>query len=83
MAAFRGTIQGERGEASRLGHKGISAAVQSWQGAIETRLFHGGGNQIMAAIELVPHHGAGVRRTLFCGPLADLQAVPYTQVKGG
>ena len=30
MARFRGTIQGGRGEASRLGHKGLRASINGW-----------------------------------------------------
>lgn len=38
MAKFYGTIQGARGPATRLGHKSIKAAVQSFDGSIITEL---------------------------------------------
>jgi hypothetical protein len=43
MARFYGTIQGARGEASRLGHasSGIRASVCSWSGRVETSIQSG------------------------------------------
>jgi hypothetical protein len=42
MAQFRGTIQGTRGAASRLGDKrsGLRVEAQSWQGKIVVELWH-------------------------------------------
>ena len=42
MAHYRGTIQGGRGEASRLGHKstGIHSTVASWSGAVKVRVWY-------------------------------------------
>lgn len=34
MARFRGTLQGNRGEASRLGHTGLSARINGWDAGI-------------------------------------------------
>ena len=30
MARFRGTVQGDRGEASRLGHKSLTVEAHGW-----------------------------------------------------
>lgn len=31
MARFRGTVQGDRGEASRLGHRGLRTTADGWK----------------------------------------------------
>lgn len=40
MARFRGTVQGGRGEASRLGHQGLVAKASGWNGHIRVNLFN-------------------------------------------
>ena len=42
MGHFRGTLSGNRGEASRLGTKktGLSAHIASWAGAVDVNLFY-------------------------------------------
>lgn len=35
MARFRGTVQGQRGEASRLGDRGLSVAANGWDVGVE------------------------------------------------
>lgn len=71
MAHYRGTIQGSRGEASRLGHKstGLVVEAQSWSGKIVTRLFERDG-QDMAVVSMEPHKGTGVSRILYEGPVS-------------
>lgn len=73
MAEFYGTLQGARGEATRLGHKssGITTTAASWKGAIRTRLYDVEG-VTNAVIELTPWHGTGEYRELYRGPLAEL-----------
>ena len=41
MARYRGTLQGCRGEASRLGHSssGLTTVAASWQGAVRVELY--------------------------------------------
>ena len=39
MARFYGSTQGERGEAHRLGHRGMNVTAASWRGAISVRLW--------------------------------------------
>lgn len=74
MAHFRGTVQGGRTEASRLGHKGtgITVQAQSWQGKVVVYLSHDEktGKDI-AEVVLSSHHGGGVEqpRVLFRGPV--------------
>lgn len=71
MAHFRGTIQGHRGEASRLGsaNSGLHVTACSWQGAVYVDLSTIGGVD-MAYVRLVPHNGRGVNTTLYEGPVS-------------
>jgi len=82
MAHFRAVIQGQRGEASRLGSKatGISANVASWQGGVDVRLWEADGID-MCRIELVPHYGKGTTRLLYDGPVSGAsQNFPITLI---
>lgn len=74
MAQFRGTIQGMRGEASRLGSKetGLTVNAASWDGEVTVRLFHANGID-MVDVSLLSH-GKGDRRTLYRGPVAGQEA---------
>jgi hypothetical protein len=42
MAQFRGTVQGVRGPASRLGSKasGLTVVARSWNGEVRVNLYH-------------------------------------------
>lgn len=70
MAHFRATIQGQRGQASRLGGKdsGINAHIASWQGAVSVNLYEQNGVD-WASVRLTSHHGAGTERMLYSGPV--------------
>ena len=70
MAHFRATIQGSRGEASRLGTRssGLQTVAASWQGAVRVELY-ACGDRDLARVSLTPHRGAGVERLLFDGPV--------------
>lgn len=71
MAQFRGTIQGFRGEASRLGSKdsGLHVTAASWQGAVCVDLFEANGVDIVC-VRLQPHFGQGTSRILYEGPVS-------------
>lgn len=71
MAQFRGTIQGFRGETSRLGSidSGLHVTAASWQGAVRVDLFVANGVDI-ACVRLEPHHGKGTSRILYEGPVS-------------
>lgn len=73
MAQFRGTIQGFRGEASRLGSKdsGLHVTAASWQGAVSVDLFEANGVDI-ACVRLQPHYGKGTSRILYEGPVSGI-----------
>lgn len=48
MAQFRATIEGQRGEASRLGSKqsGITATINGWDDGVSVRAFHRDGKDV-------------------------------------
>ena len=75
MAQYRGTLTGQRGQASRLGTKssGLSAHIASWSGAVDVDLWYDASTDTdMARITLTQHHGAGQypARVLYDGPVA-------------
>ena len=69
MARFRGTVQGGRGESSRLGHKILEGSVDGWETGIDARAYidmdgrdafivettNGSGSGPMKAAEVVLH----------------------------
>ena len=72
MAHFRGTLQGTRGEASRLGSKksGLTVDAASWQGSVLVVLtYDEATGKDIAEVALQPHHGAGIAKILYCGPV--------------
>lgn len=74
MAHFRGIIQGTRGEASRLGSKnsGLNVAACSWQGSVVVTLdYDETTGKDVATVALQPHHGAGVAKVLYRGPVGS------------
>lgn len=72
MAHFYGTIQGARGEASRLGSKasGLSTVAASWNGAVRVYLYEQNGKD-MARVELTPWHGHGISALIYDGPINE------------
>lgn len=72
MAAFYGSVQGQRGGASRLGSKksGITTVAASWAGAIETRVFDMEGESHFV-VEQRPWKGSGVSEVLASGKVGE------------
>lgn len=70
MAHFYGTIQGSRGQASRLGTRGtgLTTYAASWEGAVRVYMYEKDGVDLVQ-VELVQHQGAGVNRLLYSGPV--------------
>lgn len=70
MAHFLGTVQGARGEASRLGHKssGLTTCAASWQGAVRVELYERDGVDY-AHVSLRPWQGRGIDREIYNGPV--------------
>ena len=72
MAHFLGTVQGTRGEASRLGGKksGLQVNACSWQGRVSVILYYDEETgKDCAHISLQPHRGAGITKDLYNGPV--------------
>lgn len=72
MSHFYGTLQGNRGEATRCGSKdsGIETYTASWKGAVNVRAWHDETAGIdMVSVSLVPWHGRGINHELYCGPI--------------
>lgn len=81
MARFRGTVQGGRGEGSRLGHvsTGLTTRANGWSGRISTRLFVNERDEDWASV----HHedNAGNCKTLYHGPLNKyVPETPWVEV---
>ena len=74
MAHFLASIQGSRGEASRLGTKssGIESAVASWSGSVRVRLWFDEVSGVdHCSVRLSPWHGVGVDVLLYRGPVGE------------
>jgi hypothetical protein len=74
MAQFRGTLQGQRGETSRLGSKksGLRARLAGWAGSVVVRLFSDEGGRDMATVTLEQgneYGSGGPTITLYDGPI--------------
>jgi hypothetical protein len=75
MAHFQGTVEGNRGEASRLGSKasGLHAALSSWQGRVAVDLWHDEKTgRDWAKVYLTTHingRGATPSITVYHGPI--------------
>lgn len=70
MAHFYGVIQGNRGEATRMGSKasGLETTAASWQGSVRVMLYELNGVDC-AIVTLMPWHGKGATKELYSGPV--------------
>jgi hypothetical protein len=70
MARFYGSIQGNRGPATRMGtpKSGLYSWTAGWQGKVAVELYDIDGRD-MVHVSLAPHAGHGVNRVLFNGPV--------------
>lgn len=82
MAHFLGTIQGARGEASRLGGKdsGLRAVAASWSGSVRVSLSCEDGVDT-AWVHLEPWQGSGKSVLLYAGPVSGDGAKDYVAPK--
>ncbi len=74
MAQFYGTLQGARGQASRLGNKqsGLNVSAASWSGRISVRLWHDSDAGVdRFAVSQGQHHGAGIDEMLTQGIVGE------------
>ncbi len=75
MARYRGTVQGQRGEASRLGHSRLRMEVGTWQGRLFIDVCPGyidGKPTDTDYIAIVSESKDGGRCTLYHGKMVDL-----------
>lgn len=87
MAHFYGTLQGHRGQASRLGttKSGLTVRAASWQGAVRVDLdYDFRSDTDIVEVFLTPWHGAGIRKLLYRGPVGGptAQAVAEPESEG-
>lgn len=89
MAQYLGQVQGQRGQATRLGSakSGLDVTAASWQGAVAVRLYEKDGVD-MARVMLTTWHGAGTNRVLYDGPvgggpIAEPEQEPCSYCEGG
>lgn len=77
MAHFRGTVQGARGEASRLGtvKSDMVVQAQSWEGKAVAHLYQHSDGRDWVRITLETHHGHGTYRELYDGPVGGMPEV--------
>ena len=70
MSHFYGTLQGNRGQATRCGTKnsGIQTVAASWQGCVKVNLYEKDGTDY-ATVSLAPWHGVGTSKLLYEGPV--------------
>ena len=71
MARFYGTVQGNRGEATRLGHSSMHVTAQSWTGDITVRLSDVAGVDY-ASINVREHGGGRASKNIYWGPISKL-----------
>lgn len=74
MAHFRGTLQGMRGETSRLGSKssGLTADCDGWQGGVRVSLYVNDAGEDSAQVELTDGSGSdGLAVTVYQGPIGS------------
>lgn len=75
MAMFYGSVQGARGEATRLGHSntGLRASAQSWAGSVIVNIYHNiADDKICVDISVAPGSAKSGGFTLYSGPIQNL-----------
>ena len=73
MAHFYATLDGNRGQATRMGSKasGIRTSTASWSGQVRTYLWNDAKTGVdMAEVRLETWHGQGTERLLYRGPVS-------------
>jgi hypothetical protein len=84
MARFYGKVQGQRGEATRLGggKSGLQTTAASYSGAVKVDLFDRDGIDY-CEVSLIPWMGHGTNRLLYRGPLSGQPVNPPTLATHG
>jgi len=66
MAQFRATIQGRRGDASRLGDKrsGLDVRANGWDSGVRVQASHEDGKDVFHIFQTTGSHNRGLERLL-------------------
>lgn len=87
MAHFYGTLQGNRGQASRCGTKGSGLHIRagSWQGGIQVDLEYdpATGTNMAYVSQIKWRNGVGVNKVLYSGPVGEVPATSSAPLKIG
>jgi hypothetical protein len=76
MSHFYGTLNGNRGEATRCGSKdsGMTTYCASWSGAVHCQAhYNEKTDEDWVLVELVPWHGHGTNKVLYDGPISGAE----------
>lgn len=79
MSHFYGTLEGNRGEATRCGTKasGIETYAASWSGAVRVHVYYDEDRkEDWARVSLVRWRGSGSEKLLYHGPVAGYPKTP-------
>lgn len=73
MARFYGKVQGNKGEATRLGHAttGLDVVAMSYSGDVRVKLYDAGGRDFVR-ISVWDHTNCQRGHTIYNGSIADL-----------
>jgi hypothetical protein len=75
MSKLYGSIQGDRGAATRCGHHRIKAAAQSYDGSVITELSYNDEGQLLVDVSVAKDESTAYRGTrLFYGTLDEFIA---------
>lgn len=75
MSKLYGSIQGNRGAATRCGHSHIKASVQSYDGSVITELSYNHEDKLMVEVSVAKDESTSYRGTrLFYGTLDEFIA---------
>lgn len=81
MARFYGTVQGARGEATRLGHADLHVTAQSFAGDVVVKMWRDNDDKEWVEIGARKHDGGGSTHCLYLGKVADLLSMPARHAK--
>jgi hypothetical protein len=70
MARFYGSVQGSRGEATRLGHRNMVTRCASWSGAVRCDAYDRDGNDYVRIQFISWPRQDGSFRLIYDGPMS-------------
>ena len=71
MAKFYGSIQGNRGAATRMGHQSIKASVQSYDGSVITELSYNDEGQLLVDVCVAKDESSAYGQRVFLGTMEE------------